>query len=325
MIFGSKVHHEAHENHHGLQADLKAGAWARPYLSVLLRGRRSPTCASRTIRVAFWLAVVWLAIVACPTAAAPDDLFQRAGLDQNLGAQVPLDARFRDSAGSTVRLGDLLGGRPAILVLGYYECPNLCGLVWQGLQESLQSLKLQVGQDFDVVAVSIDPAEGPELAAAKRKAVLKAYGRPDSTAGWHFLTGEESQIRSVADAAGFRYVYDPEIDQYAHASGLVVITPDGQVSRYLYGVRFPERDLRLSLVESSGGRIGSPVDQLLLLCYHYDPATGQYGLLITNLLRLGGAATVAGLLGFVLVSRRRDRRAEAPDDAPDSAHGGGRA
>ena len=265
------------------------------------------------IRIACWLGL-WL-VLATGAAAAPQDLFQRVGFDQNLGAQLPLNARFEDSTGAPVRLGDLLQGRPAVLVLGYYECPNLCGLVWQGLQESLKTLGLRVGKDFDVIAVSIDPGEGPELAAGKREAVLKAYGASSTGAGWHFLTGDEAQIRAVADAAGFRYVYDAEIDQYAHASGIVVTTPGGEVSRYLFGVRFPDRDLRLALVESSGGRIGSPVDQLLLLCYHYDPATGHYGLLIMNLLRAGGALTVAGLLGFVLVSRRRDRRVGAADDA----------
>jgi len=267
-----------------------------------------------------WLTVLpalWFAVAAAPAMAAPDDLFRRVGFDQNLGAQLPLDARFRDSTGKTVSIDELLAGRPAVLVLGYYACPNLCGLVWQGLEESLRPLRLQVGKDFDVIAVSIDPDEGQGLAAKKRAAVLKASGESESAAGWHFLTGGEDQIRPVADAVGFRYVYDPDIDQYAHASGIVIVTPDGQVSRYLFGVRFPERDLRLGLVESSGGSIGSPVDQLLLLCYHYDPATGKYGLLITNLLRAGGAFTVAGLAGFVLLSRRRDRRA-----AEDGGGGG---
>jgi len=275
------------------------------------------------IRVSCWL---WLclALIGGQASAAPDDLFQRVGFDQRLGAPLPLDAQFVDSVGAPVRIGDLLQGRPAVLVLGYYECPNLCGLVWQGLQESLRKVHLTAGKDFDVIAVSIDPHEGPKLAAAKRDAVLKAYGRPDSAAGWHFLTGDEAQIRAVADAAGFRYVYDPEIDQYAHAAGVVVTTPNGKVSRYLFGVRFPERDLRLALVDSSGGRIGSPVDQLLLLCYHYDPVTGRYGLLISNLLRAGGALTVAGLLGFVLVSRRRDRRAAAAEDGPGNRESGGR-
>jgi protein SCO1/2 len=268
-------------------------------------------------RIAGWLGpCLALALLTGPAVAAPApaNLFQRVGFDQHLGARLPRDARFRDSTGAPVRLGELLQGRPVVLVLGYYECPNLCGLVWQGLGESLQKLKLHVGEDFDVIAVSIDPNEGPDLAAAKRESVLNGYGRPESAAGWHFLTGDEPQIRAVADAAGFRYVYDPKIDQYAHASGLVVATPDGRISRYLFGVRYAERNLRLALVESSGGGIGSPVDQLLLLCYHYDPATGQYGLLITNLLRAGGAVTVAGVLGFVVVSRRRERRAAARAD-----------
>lgn len=259
---------------------------------------------------------VLLCLAAGRIPAAPQNLFQEVGFDQRLGDRVPLDSQFRDADGRSVRLGDYFAGRPVLLVLGYYECPNLCGVVWQGLLQSLRPLKLQVGRDFDVVAVSIDPNEGSEIARLKRDTYVREYGRPGSASGWHFLTGTEASVRRLADAVGFRYIYDPEIDQYAHASGVVLATPAGVLSRYLFGVRFSRTDLRLALVESSDGRIGTPVDQLLLLCYHYDPATGKYGLLIMNLLRGAGALTVASLLGFVVLSRRRERRASQGDDRP---------
>ncbi len=257
--------------------------------------------------------ILWTCVClgATQARAVPPNLFQQVGFDQHLGARLPLRVPFRDSAGRAVELGDYFGQRPVILVFGYFECPNLCGLIWQGLLESLRPLKLQAGRDFDLVAISIDPRESPELAGNKRAAYLREYGRPDAASGWHFLTGTEAAIRQVTDAAGFRYVHDPEIDQYAHASGLVVATPTGVLSRYLFGVRFSRTDLRLALVESSGGRIGSPIDQLLLLCYHYDPSTGRYGPLIMNLLRATGGLTVAGLLGFVVLSRRRERKGAA--------------
>jgi protein SCO1/2 len=241
-------------------------------------------------------------------AATPEHLFQRVGFEQRLGATLPLDTGLRDQDGHQVRLGDYFKGRPVVLVLGYYRCPNLCSVVWRELLESLQRLKLDVGRDFEVVAVSIDPKESPELAREKQATYAQDYKRPGTESGWHFLTGDEPAVRRIADAVGFHYVYDPEIDQYAHPAGLVVATPQGVVSRYLYGVRFPETDLRLALVESSNGTVGSPVDQLLLLCFHYDPKNGKYGVLIMNLLRVAGGFTAAGLVGFVLVSRRRERR-----------------
>ncbi len=257
--------------------------------------------------------VLVMTLLAGPAAATPQGLFQKVGFDQHLGAALPLDARLRDAAGRSVRLGDYFGKRPVLLVLGYFECPNLCGVAWRGLLESLKPLALEVGRDFDVVALSIDPHEGPAVARRTRDGYVKAYGRPGAEGGWHFLTGTEDSIGRVADAVGFRYVYDPEMDEYAHASGVVVATARGVVSRYLFGVRYPRTDLRLSLVESSDGQIGSPVDQLLLLCYHYDPTTGQYGLLIMNLLRGGGALTLGALVGFVVLSRRREvRTAERP-------------
>jgi protein SCO1/2 len=249
-----------------------------------------------------------LCLLACQAAATPDDLFQRVGFDQRLGAALPLDAVFRDTHGETVRLGRYFQERPVVLMLGYYACPNLCDITWRGFLESAGRLGLDVGRDYDVVAVSIDPRETTELARKKQAASSAAYARSGTDAGWHFLTGSEVAIRQLAQAAGFHYVYDPELDQYAHAAGLVVATPAGIIARYLFGVRFNPTDLRLALVESSRGRIGSTIDQLLLLCYHYDPANGQYGLLVMNVLRGAGLVTLTTLLGFVVWSRRRETR-----------------
>ncbi|MGD8616441.1 MAG: SCO family protein [Gammaproteobacteria bacterium] len=262
------------------------------------------------------LLLAGICVLAHAAGAAPPDLFQRVGFDQMPGAALPLGTAFRDADGARVTLGQYFHERPVVLVLGYYECPNLCGIQWRGFLESARELALDVGRDYEVVAVSIDPGETAELAARKRQTYIRAYGRPGSAPGWHFLTGEASAIRRLAQAAGFRYVYDPERDQYAHASGLVVATPDGVIARYLFGVRFAPTDLRLALVESSRGRIGSPVDQLLLLCYHYDPANGQYGLLIMNLLRGAGVLTVGALAGFVVLSRRREARRGARREPP---------
>ena len=255
-----------------------------------------------------YLLLAGLCLFACQGSATPDGLFKRVGFDQHIGATLPLDAMFHDAEGHRARLGRYFGTRPVLLVPGYYDCPNLCGMVWRGLLESIRKLGLDVGRDFDIVAVSIDPRETPQLALQKQAAYREAYGRAGSANGWHFLTGTGTAIRQLAEAAGFRYVYDPEIDQYAHAAGLVITTPEGTISRYLFGVRFDPTDLRLALVESSRGRMGSPVDQLLLLCYHYDPANGQYGLLIMNLIRGAGLLTLATLLGFVAWSRRREVR-----------------
>lgn len=252
------------------------------------------------------LLLAWLVLLAVPALASPPGLFRQVGFDQRLGATLPLDAPFREADGTPVTLGRYFGHRPVVLVLGYYGCPNLCGVQWRGLLESAREVGLDIGRDYQVVAISIDPTESPALAREKRRTYLDAYDRAGSDTGWHFLTGEQASIRRVAEAVGFRYVYDPELEQYAHAAGLVVATPEGVVARYLFGVRFPARDLRLALVESSAGRVGTPVDRLLLLCYHYDPANGQYGATVMNLLRGGGALTLGALIGFVWLSRRRE-------------------
>lgn len=227
------------------------------------------------------------------------------GIDQKLDAQIPLDATFRDEGGRAVRLGDYFkAGRPVILSLVFYECPMLCNQILNGLMGSLKGMSLKIGQDYDVLTVSFDPREGPELARRKKEGYLHSLNRPGAEAGWHFLTGQEAEIKRLTEAVGFRYTYDEQTKQFAHASGIMILTPQGRVSHYLYGVEYAPRDVRLSLVEASAGRIGSPVDQLLLYCYHYDPATGKFAWVI-NLYRWGGALTVAGILALLVFLRRR--------------------
>jgi protein SCO1 len=233
------------------------------------------------------------------------------GIDQHLNEQVPLDLMFRDETGQPVRLGQYFGNKPVILALVYYECPMLCTLTLNGLASAMKALTFNVGDQFNVVTVSFNPQETPALAAAKKKTYLKRYGRPGADKGWHFLTGDEASIRRLAKAVGFRYQYLPEKKQYAHAAGITLLTPQGRIARYFFGVEFSPRDLRLGLVEASNNKIGSPVDQVLLYCYHYDPATGKYGAVAMNFVRLGGGLTVLALGGFMLVMWRRDRRGHA--------------
>jgi protein SCO1/2 len=221
---------------------------------------------------------------------------------------------FTDSTGQNVRLGDYFGDKPVILSLGYYECPMLCSLVRNGLFESLQKLEyFTAGEDYEVVVVSIDPAETPEIAETKRRVTVMSYGRSvdgqldESGRGWNFLVGDEDSIATLADAVGFRYTYDPKIDEYVHPSGIMVITPEGRISKYLYGIQYPALDMRLALVEATDNKIGTAVDQLLLTCYHYDPAEGQYNLFVTNITRIAGLATVAIIGAVVGLFLYRDR------------------
>lgn len=231
------------------------------------------------------------------------------GLDQRLGESVPLDLQFRDEAGQTVRLGAFFADKPVILALSYFECETLCPLVRAGIVESLRAIALEPGHDFDVVVVSIDPRETPDHAVAVEQQILSAYGRPATADGWHFLTGSHAAIDTLAEAAGFRYAYDETQDEYAHPSGLMVVTPDGKLARYLYGIEYAPKDLRLALVEASAGRIGSALDQFMLLCYHYDPVTGEYSLLIMTIIRIAGVVTVAALATLVyLLWRREDKQ-----------------
>lgn len=269
-------------------------------------GVRSPTYHLLSLIILCVVGVV--PVGAHHTADHGPTLLRDIGFDQQLDAQVPLDLAFRDEIGRPVRLADYFGHKPIILVLAYYECPMLCSLVSNGLLRSLRTLSFDVGDQFNVVTVSFNPSEGSTLAAAKKKSYIERYGRIGAADGWHFLTGEEGPIRQLAEAVGFRYAYDVEKDQYAHATGIVVVTPQGRIARYFYGLEYPSRDLRLALVEASANTIGSAVDQVLLYCYQYDPATGKYGVLIMNVIRLAGLATVLTLGTFMAVMFRLDRR-----------------
>ncbi|MFA6109337.1 MAG: SCO family protein, partial [Candidatus Latescibacterota bacterium] len=264
----------------------------------------------RRLAAAAWLALVaWLGIPAELVAQPPDaDRLGRIGIDQHLGERLPLNLVFRDETGREVTLGSFFGDRPVILSLVYYECPMLCTQVLNGLVRGLRPLSFEPGREFELVTVSIDPGESPELAAAKKREYVTGYGRAGAATSWHFLTGGQAEITALAEAVGFRYEYDPPTDQFIHASGIMVTTPDGRLSRYFYGIDYAPRDLRLGLVESAEGRIGSPVDKLLLLCYRYDPMTGRYGFLVVTSLRLAAVATVAFLAGLVLLLLRRERR-----------------
>ena len=240
-------------------------------------------------------------------ASAKPGLLGKIGIDQRLNHQVPLDLTFVDEAGREVRLGDYFGKRPVMLALVYYECPMLCTQVLNGVVSALATLKFDVGREFDVVAVSINPKEGPGLASQKKAAYLERYGRPQTAGGWHFLTGRDENITRLADAVGFRYAYDEDIGQYAHGAGVEVLTPKGTISRYFYGIEYSPRDIRLGLIEASEERIGTAVDDVLLLCYHYDPATGKYGATVIGMVRIGAVATMVAFFTFLFVSLRRER------------------
>jgi len=240
------------------------------------------------------------------------ELLQQAGIDQKLNNQVPLDLNFRDEHGNLVQLGQFFDGKPVILTLVYYNCPMLCTQVLNALDRSLETLPLEIGKDFNVVTVSIDPTDYPALADAKHAVYAGMYRRPGAQYGWHFLTGQQPQIKQLADSVGFRYAFDPDSHQYAHASGIMVLTPQGKVSKYFYGVTYPSRDLRLGLVDASSEKIGTLADQVLLYCYHYDPHTGKYGLLISRVLQLGGVVTVL-IGGVFLIVLFRGEHYSLPD------------
>jgi protein SCO1/2 len=233
---------------------------------------------------------------------------QGVGFEQRLGEALPLDARFTDESGSAVTLGQYFDERPVILALVYYECPMLCGLVLNGMASSLKAVELTPGEDFEIVVLSIDPGETPAMAMEAKTSTVERYGKLETAKGWHFLTGDEDEIRRVADAAGFTYRYDARTDLYVHAGGLLLATADGRAARYFYGVEYPPRDVRLGLVEASDNRIGSPVDRVLLFCFQYDPSTGKYSAAVLNLIRAGGFLTllVLGvLIGRMILRERR--------------------
>ena len=280
---------------------------------------------SRSIRRSVAVAVTAL-VCATPAAAqvgvtapAPGDatsakpgLLSKIHIDQHLDRQLPLDLPFVDEHGQPVRLGDYFGKRPVVLALVYYECPMLCTQVLNGLVSALTVMNFEPGKEFDVVAVSFNPREGPGLASQKKASYLKRYGREHTAGGWHFLTGPQSSIDALTDAVGFRYAYDEKIKQYAHGAAIEVITAKGHISKYFYGIEFSARDLRLGLIEASDERIGTPVDDFLLFCYHYDPTTGKYGAAVLRLVRLGGILTVLAFFSFLTISLRRERRTGGP-------------
>jgi len=240
-------------------------------------------------------------------AKAKPGLLKKISIEQHLNQQVPLDLKFVDETGREVVLGQFFGRRPVILALVYYECPMLCTQVLNGMVSALGVLNFDAAREFDVVAVSINPREGPGLAAQKKQVYLDRYKRPQTAAGWHFLTGKEENIQALAAAVGFHYAYDPEIQQYAHAAVFEVLTPRGVISKYFYGIEFSPRDLKFGLMEASEEHIGSPIDDVLLLCYHYDPATGRYGAATLEAVRIGAVATVLAFLTFLFVSLRKER------------------
>ena len=220
---------------------------------------------------------------------------KNVGIEQHLDEQIPPDLTFRDETGKAVRLGDYFGKKPVILNLVYYQCPMLCGEVLSGLESALRVLKFDVGKEFDVLTVSFDPRETPDMATKKKAEFLKRYGRAGTEAGWHFLTGPQESIDALTNAAGFQYQYDPKSGQFAHATAIAILTPQGKIAQYYYGVEYAPKDLRLGLIQASENKIGTLADQVLLYCYHYDPTTGKYGAIIARVLQLSGLVTVLAL------------------------------
>jgi protein SCO1/2 len=255
----------------------------------------------------------------------PPALLNKVGIAQNLNRQLPLGLTFTDDEGKQVQLASYFGGRPAILALVYYQCPMLCSEELNGLTGALQMVNFVPGRDFDVIIVSIDPSEGTDLAAAKKRSYVRRYGHPESAAGWHFLTGTQPNIDALTQAVGFGYVKIPGPDgrltQFAHASSIQIVTPQGRLAQYYMGVEYSPKDLRLGLVEASNNRIGSPVDNILTYCYHYDPSTNKHSLIVARVVQLGGLVTVMTLGSFMIVMFRRDARQQPPPGTHNTGTG----
>lgn len=269
------------------------------------------------MRVFAWLALGVL--FGCPLLSRGQSemqpILEKVKIEHKLDSPVPLDLTFRDEQGITIPLGEYFHGQPVILVLAYYRCPMLCNQVLNGVVDGLQGISFDAGKEFQVVVVSFDAREQPALAAAKKAAYVEHYGRPDSENGWHFLTGDQPSIDRLTQAVGFPYMYDPVRDQFAHDSGIMILTPEGRVSRYLYGIDYPSRDLRLSLVEASARQIASPIDHVMLICFHYDPASGRYSASVLALVRLAGAITLL-ILGTFLFRAWRHERSYSKNQVP---------
>ena len=247
---------------------------------------------------------------------------QNVGFEPQLNAQIPLDVAFRDESGAEVSLRQYFGRKPVLLAFVYYSCPMLCDQVQMGVVGALKMLSLHPGQDYEVVFVSFDSRETPDLAAQKKHAALSRFGHPETSPGWHFLTGQKDSIDALTKAANFRYQLDAQTNIFAHASGILLLTPDGRISRYFYGVEYPARDVRLGLVDASSGKIGTPVDHLLLYCFQYDPATARYSAMVLKMVRLGGILTILMIVGGILMFRRRDAKMRLENLHPP-LHGGG--
>jgi protein SCO1/2 len=250
----------------------------------------------------------FILLIAIPLLAQdqPAGILTEIGVDQKLNAPIPMDLIFKDEAGKEVRFGNFFHGKPVVLSLVYYECPMLCSLTLNGLVKSMRPLTFNIGDEYEVVTVSFDSNEKPELAAGKKSVYIKDYGRPGAAAGWHFLTGSPDSIDRLTDAVGYRYKWDETTKQWAHVSAIMVLTPDGRVSQYLYGIEFSARDLRLSLIQASQNKMGTLVDRILLYCYHYNPDTGKYGLVIMSMVRLASLGAVLALAAFVILNLRRE-------------------
>lgn len=272
------------------------------------RGARSEERGARAAILVLALLALRSSTLAASEFLSGDPPKPGVRIEQNLGRPLPRDLLFRDEAGRDVRLGDYFGKRPVILTPVYYRCPMLCNIVLEGVVNALRELRFNPGEEFEVITVSFDPAETPQDAAGKKGKYLRRYARPGAEQGWHFLTGDARSVSTLMRTLGFHYEWDEQIKQWAHGTTIVVATPEGRIARYFFGIQYPPRDLRLGLVEASGGKIGSVVDQLLLLCYHYDPATGKYSGYAMNAVRIGGGATVAAIVGFILVMLRREKR-----------------
>jgi len=246
-----------------------------------------------------------------PAAATMPTALQNVGFEPPLNGPMPLDLSFRDETGRSVQLREYFGQKPVVLAFVYYNCPMLCDQVEQGVVGVLRMLSFNPGRDYEVVFVSFDSRETPEMAAEKKKKALVHFRRPETDSGWHFLTGSKESIEAAAKAANFRFSFDAKSSLFAHASGVLVLTPDGHISRYFYGVEYPGRDMRLGLVDASAGKIGTPIDHVLLYCYHYDPTAATYSASILKIIRLGGVLTILCIVGGILISRRRETLAAA--------------
>ena len=240
--------------------------------------------------------------------ASTPAILSQVGITQNLNAQVPPDLMFRDETGKSVPIGDFFGRKPIVLSLVYFDCPALCTEVLNGELRTMKAMSLDLGKDFEAVTVSFEPKDTPALAKAKRDVYAGQYGRPEAADHWHFLTGEQQSIDALTSVTGFHYAYDSSIRQYAHSAAILVLTPDGRIDRYFYGVQYPARDVRLGLVEASEGKIGTVTDQALLYCYQYDPMTGKYGVVVMNVLRVAGGLTVLALGIFMTMMFLRERK-----------------